>query len=67
MTQVIEVGTSSAAGSAARPNGAGQFQHFCNSCNEGFATMELLKQHHFDDRHVYNVKRKLEGIEPISQ
>lgn len=41
--------------------------HFCTSCGDSFAAAEDLKNHHFTDRHVYNVKRKLEGIAPISQ
>ena len=41
--------------------------HFCTTCGDAFAAAEERKQHHFEDRHVYNVKRKLEGIAPISK
>lgn len=39
----------------------------CSPCAEGFATAEELRCHCKSERHVYNTKRRLAGLKPISQ
>lgn len=40
---------------------------FCTSYGECFASAEELRAHCKSERHVYNVKRQLAGLKPISQ
>lgn len=38
----------------------------CSACGDTFATMEELRVHCKSERHVYNTKRRLAGLKPIS-
>jgi len=51
------------------PGDAGplSYAYMCAACNEGFNTAEDFRMHSKSDRHVYNTKRKLSSLKPISQ
>jgi len=48
---------------AGGPGGAFQ----CTACSQTFATVEEQRAHCKSERHVYNTKRRLAGLKPISQ
>lgn len=38
----------------------------CSTCGQSFASVEDQRDHYKSDRHVENLRRKLEGLEPIA-
>jgi len=60
MTAVAEPQPAGGAG-----GGGGVFQ--CTACSQTFALAEEQRAHCKSERHVYNTKRKLAGLKPISQ
>lgn len=46
---------------------AGEAEFSCSACGETFATAEELRAHHKTERHLYNTKRRLANLKPISQ
>lgn len=38
----------------------------CSTCHQTFASVEKQRDHYKSDRHVENLRRKLEGLEPIA-
>mmetsp|Transcript_31711 Transcript_31711/g.80087 ORF Transcript_31711/g.80087 Transcript_31711/m.80087 type:complete len:543 (-) Transcript_31711:281-1909(-) len=48
-------------------SGVGAAEFTCNACGENFATAVEQRAHCKTERHVYNTKRRLAGLKPISQ
>lgn len=46
---------------------AGGSAFTCSACMESFATGAEQRQHHKSERHMYNTKRRLANLNPISQ
>jgi hypothetical protein len=42
-------------------------EFYCPACAEYFTSAAEFRAHHKSERHVYNTKRKLAGLKPISQ
>lgn len=42
------------------------FTHICNVCQLTFATELEFKQHYKSEFHLYNMKRNLVGLKPVS-
>eukprot|EP00929_Paragymnodinium_shiwhaense_P108105 TRINITY_DN74432_c0_g1_i1.p1 TRINITY_DN74432_c0_g1~~TRINITY_DN74432_c0_g1_i1.p1 ORF type:complete len:550 (+),score=198.13 TRINITY_DN74432_c0_g1_i1:76-1725(+) len=46
---------------------AGEAEFTCSACGDVFATAAEQRAHHKSERHLYNTKRRLHNLKPISQ
>lgn len=58
---------SSASTVPTKNEGIDSIEFNCTSCNESFATTGDLRVHCKTERHLYNMKRRLAGLRPISK